>query len=510
MPFQLEHITLAERVVLGCSCVVLAGEYGLITGLAQEYGTSRQFLYDLRDRTRAALEQALGPGRPGRPAIDQRLVVDRAAVERAVLVLHQVVHGSVRGIQECLAEILQADRSVGAIQAVVSAAAERARALAPVPSQPLVAVADELFAAGQPVLAVVDHASGLVAALEPATGRDETTWGCTYLDLAARGVAIGSLTADGARGLAGGAQAAGLPAPRLDHWHTLRDLGRVAHVLEASAYRLLTAADRGQRAVAAAQYQAEHGRRPRRGRPLQAPTDPASVAATTRAAAEAIERADGVAYLVGVVGQVLRPVEATTGRVHQAAEVTGDLTAAARLLRELGGRASAAATVLEERTAGLVGYLDDLDRTLAAPRAALGDATVTFLAWAWHHRHALGLRDAAAAWPAAPALAQQVWDALAATIRGSGMVENLNSVLAFARATHRGLPPTVLALAAVYRNHHRFRRGKRAAYSPLALAGLPSPHWLDALVPRRSPAPDPPAVLQFPSAPAKTVKRFAA
>ena len=44
MPFQLEHITLAERVVLGCSCVMLAGEYGLITGLAQEYGTSRQFL----------------------------------------------------------------------------------------------------------------------------------------------------------------------------------------------------------------------------------------------------------------------------------------------------------------------------------------------------------------------------------------------------------------------------------------------------------------------------------
>ena len=314
MPFQLEHITLAERVALGCSCVMLAGEYGLITGLAQEYGTSRQCLYDLRDRARVALEQALGPGRPGRPPVEQRLVVDRQTVERAVLVLHQVVHGSVRGIQECLAEILETDRSVGAMQGILSATAERARALAPVPSQPLVAVADELFAAGQPVLAVVDHASGLVAALEPATGRDETTWGCTSLDLAARGVAIGSLTADGALGLAAGAQAAGLPAVRLDHWHTLRDLGRVAHVLEARAYRLLTAADRSQRAAAAAQYRAEHGRRPRRGRPLQAPTDPASVAAATRAADEAIARADGVAYLVGAVSQGLRPVEVTTER----------------------------------------------------------------------------------------------------------------------------------------------------------------------------------------------------
>jgi hypothetical protein len=239
MPFQLERITLAERVPLGCSCVVLAGQYGLITGLAREYGTSRQFLYDLRDRTRAALEQALEPGRPGRPAIEQRVVVDRAAVERAVLVLHQVVHGSVRGIQACLAEILETDRSVGAIQAVLSAAAERARALAPVPSQPLVAVADEVFAAGQPVLAVVDHASGLIAALEPATGRDETSWGCPYLDLAARGVTLGSLTADGARGLAAGAEAAGLPAPRLDHWHTPLELAGLPspHWLDALAPR---------------------------------------------------------------------------------------------------------------------------------------------------------------------------------------------------------------------------------------------------------------------------------
>ena len=372
------------------------------------------------------------------------------------------------------------------------------------------AVADELFAAGQPVLAVVDHASGLVAVLEPARRRDETSWGCTYLDLEARGVTIGSLTADGALGLAAGAKAAGLPAVRLDHWHTLRDLGRVAHVLEASAYRLLTAADRSQRAAASAQYRAEHGHRPRRGRPLQVPTDPASVAATTRAAAEAIERADGVAYLVSAVGQVLRPVEASTGRVRRAADVAGDLAVAASLLREVGGRAHEAATLLEERTAGLVGYLDDLDRTLATPRAALGDAVVTFLAWAWHHRHGLGLRDAAEAWPPAPALAQQVWAALAATIRGSGMVENLNSVLAFARATHRGLPPTVLALAAVYRNHHVFRRGKRAGHSPLELAGLASPNWLDALAVRHLPAPDPPPVLEFPSTPANTVKRFAA
>src|SRR6266536_1118774 len=102
MPFRLEHITVPERVKLGCTCLLFSGQYGLVTTLAREYGTSRQFFYDLRERTRRALEPALSPGRPGRPALDRRLVVDERAAERAVLVLHQVAHASVRGIQACL------------------------------------------------------------------------------------------------------------------------------------------------------------------------------------------------------------------------------------------------------------------------------------------------------------------------------------------------------------------------------------------------------------------------
>ncbi len=137
MPFRLEHITLEQRVNLGCECLLFGGRYGVMTGLARGFGTSRQFLYTLRDRTRAALEQALAPGAAGRPAIDQRLVVDRLAVERAVLVLHPVAHASVRTIQECVAEVLQVERSVGTIQGIVAEAAERARAQRPVPAQPL-------------------------------------------------------------------------------------------------------------------------------------------------------------------------------------------------------------------------------------------------------------------------------------------------------------------------------------------------------------------------------------
>ena len=85
------------------------------------------------------------------------------------------------------------------------------------------------------------------------------------------------------------------------------------------------------------------------------------------------------------------------------------------------------------------------------------------------------------------------------------MAETLNSLRAPHRAAHKGLPAPILALFAVYHNHRVFPRGKRAGHSPLALLGLPSPHWLDALGYGRTPAP-----AAFPTRPARTVNRKAA
>ena len=119
MPFRLEHITLAERLELGCLCLLGQGTYGLITELAAALGTSRQFLHRLRARARQALERALAPGPPGRPAVDRRLVVDELAVQRAILVLSQVPQTSVREIQECLGELLGVERSLGYIEGVL-------------------------------------------------------------------------------------------------------------------------------------------------------------------------------------------------------------------------------------------------------------------------------------------------------------------------------------------------------------------------------------------------------
>ena len=509
MPYRLEHITAAERMAVATVLLAGEGQYGVVTALAGALGTSRQFLYTLRDRARTALAQAVAPGRPGRPTVAAQLVVDRAAVERDVVILSQVAHASVRGIQECLEEMVGVERSVGWIEGVLQEAARRAEGLTPVPEGPRQVAADEVYAAGAPVLEVVEPRSGLILTLEHAERRDETAWGCAWLELAERGVEIDGVVADGAEGLRAGARAAGLPEPRLDHWHTLRDLGRVAQVLEHTAYRQIAAAERAERATAEAAYRAIHGRGARRGRPLGGATDPVLVRAAAQAAEDAITRADETADILAVVRAALRPVDPASGQVRTRVAVDTDLRAAAARLRALGGRATEAATLLEARTPGLTAYLDDLDRARAGPRTVLPEDIVRFVAWAWRHQQALGLHadGAAEAWPAAPAAARWIWAALDGVVRASGMVENLNSALDAHRAAHRGLPWPILAVWRVYRNHRVFPRGKRADHSPLDLAGLPAPHWLDALGYRRL---RPSADAAFPARPARSVNTLAA
>ncbi len=267
----------------------------------------------------------------------------------------------------------------------------------------------------------------------------------------------------------------------MDHWPTLRDLGRSSHLLDLEAYRRMTLADKSLRAAASEAYLTEHGRRPQGGRPLKAPTDPTSVRRAVEESEDAIRRADGARYLLEVVKEVLRPLDPRTGRIRRCEEVRAELASAAALLRELGVGVVKAAKALEDRAEALAGYLVTLRARLRRPRELVGEDRVSLMAWAWWHRVGLGLADPAEAWPDQPEAAGQGWAGLEATVRATGMVENLNSVLALHRAAHRGLPSRILAVFQAYRNRQVFARGKRAGHSPLEMLGLPSEHWLDAL-----------------------------
>ena len=331
----------------------------MISKLAREYGVARQLLYRLRDRTRLALAAELAPRRPW-PAPCRGAAAGGPDAGRADGA--DAASGGWCGGAGDLH--LPGGKCWGCGAAWPgyrvcwwrrpSGRGRCGRRLA----GPLLALADEIYAGHRPVLAVVDHASGLVAALEPAAVASAAAWGGVGLDLAARGVPVAEVAADGAHGLAAGTRAAGFGPPRLDHGHALRDLTRITKRLEGEAYRRLEAAERAERAATEAQ-RAATGEPRRVGRPLKAPADAAGVAATARAAAEAVQRADGAA-LVRELGGRSVPAGCRPGAGGCAPPPRRWPTCRPRrtCCSKWGGRAAAAGGPLQRHAHGLAAYLE--------------------------------------------------------------------------------------------------------------------------------------------------------
>ena len=97
--YRLSHIDLSTRIALGLRMLDPAREWGEVSQLAREYGVSRKFLYEVAAQAQQALQSALAPKQAGRKPQSTQLVVDRAFLDRAMLVLATALPGSMRGIQ---------------------------------------------------------------------------------------------------------------------------------------------------------------------------------------------------------------------------------------------------------------------------------------------------------------------------------------------------------------------------------------------------------------------------
>jgi hypothetical protein len=63
--YQLNHLDLSTRMALALRMLDPQRRWGEATQLARSYGTSRKFLYALRQRTAGALQASLEPHAPG-------------------------------------------------------------------------------------------------------------------------------------------------------------------------------------------------------------------------------------------------------------------------------------------------------------------------------------------------------------------------------------------------------------------------------------------------------------
>jgi hypothetical protein len=482
--YRLSHIDLSTRIALGLQMLDPKREWGKVTELACQYGVSRKFLYHLAAQAEQALSSALAAKPTGRKSKSTEVVIDRAFLCRAMLILAIVLPGSMRGIQLALELLFGRHCALGLLSETLHAYGEAARqynAQSDIPL-PVLGEVDEIFQGRQPCLTVVDGRSFLVLHLSPEQHRDATTWGVTFLELLERGVQFHDVASDGALGIHAGMRDAELAVPlRSDLFHLLRKAHQITRHLEAQAYHAIETTE-----LARSIEQQAPEAQPRRGRPKSCKV---SYTEAQRLESRAIECYDTWCWLLDELRQALQPFNAR-GELASSSEARQTLETVAVLLKSM--------DVIKVRSFArlkVLGHLEELiaplawlEQTLAPHRTDLDTETEAFIVWAWQHRHTLSIdADDLTGVPAGAARA--FWSALDLFHRASSLAESLHSWLRPHLRAHRGMPDWLLPLLQLFWNHHTFQRGKRKGHSPVELAGVEQayswPEVLDLLVKRQ-------------------------
>lgn len=465
--YRLSHIGLSTRTMLGLRMLDPTRRWGEVSQLAREYGVSRKFLYELHTQAQQALQSALAPKQAGRKPQSTQLMVNRAFLHRAMIVLATALPGTIRGIQLALELLFERHCANGLLSETLQAYGEAARqynAQLTVPL-PVLGEVDEIFQGRQPCLTVVDGRSFLVLHLSAEQRRDATTWGLTLLDLVERGVQFHDIASDGALGIQAGVRDAELAVPlRCDLFHLIRKGYQITRHLEAKAYQAIETAERARSIEQQAQ---EPG--PRRGRPKACKV---SYAEAQRLESQAIEHYDTWCWLFAEMRQALGPFNAQ-GDLISSSEARETLETVALLLKSMGitKAHSFARWQISGHLEDLVAPLVWLERTLAPYRANLDPSVEAFIVWAWCHRRTLHI-DVERLAEVPTDLARAFWATLELFHRASSLAESLHSWLRPHLCAHRGMPDWLLPLLQLFWNHHTFQRGKRKGQSPLELAGV--------------------------------------
>lgn len=489
-----QDITLGQRIGIAMTVAANPGVYGLVSGLAREYQTSRQFIYTLEKKVVTAVEEALVPRKPGPTASPFMLEIDRAHLDRSILSLAMVGHASERAIAECLGTILRVEPSLGYVNGVLARASQEAcqfnEGLGLLLPEAEVGI-DELYAQRKGNLVAVHPESLLILAAKETRRVDGESWQGTVDEMARRGVRIARLASDG------GAAIRAMVAKwvevdhYLDLWHALRHVGRAVGVLERAAY-------------AAIAKEEEKGRKAKRmpNSPMMGGVVHEDYQRARQEARLAIERYEGLRLLATWVREALEPIEPGSGRIRGKGECLGDLSAATELMRELGvSAASKLADYLDQSGPGLLAYVDRLQLLVAEIVRELGEEGVRYLCreWQLERKRDRGRAEGGASrqqhylrahlisllyWGGGYSGARKrVAAVLGSILRGSSLVECVNSLLRPYAELRKSLGQPFLDLFTLYRNAHVFKRGKRAGHSPFQLAGIQTPEgtWTDWL-----------------------------
>lgn len=158
---RLTHLDLSTRLTLVLEVLhpIPERQWERATELARSFSISRTLLYQLHVRVAAVIVEALSPHQPGPGAQEVFLILDRAFIQQAVVIL-SLLKGTVRDIQKglpcCSALVARWATSVSLNAAGAKATAQSQALVVPVP---ILGEADEIFQGRKPCLTLVDGRS---------------------------------------------------------------------------------------------------------------------------------------------------------------------------------------------------------------------------------------------------------------------------------------------------------------------------------------------------------------
>jgi len=241
---KMPHLGLTDILFLAAVVHIPERPYGVITWLADFYRISRVSVYALGERV--ALRLTKPTELLSLPEPVEKETVNKARLDRTILTTLFPGNASIRPTIAILKEAFDTQRSIGYIGTLRLEAGQRAGDVLSrvdyTPMGPLIALRDETFFQGRPMLLLVDPVSTTIVAAHVCADRQADTWALTLMMAQEQGVSLIGLTEDMAKMYGKSLKLAGMEAKpqQKDVWHIERDGVTTRRALERTAYRAMS------------------------------------------------------------------------------------------------------------------------------------------------------------------------------------------------------------------------------------------------------------------------------
>lgn len=480
--------------------------WGIVTWMAGVFLLSRPSLYALTQRTR---ERLLRPDVEAVAALAGseeagEIVVSPQRLVRTVLTAAFPGKIALRPLQQVLAEAFDESRSVGWLSEQLTEAGQRAgEVLSGIDTSPLgtlIAVRDETFFQGQPLLLVIDPVSTVILKATVAPDRQAETWGALLLMVQDQGATLGGLVEDMARMYGQSVREAELDLDiQKDVWHIERDGVQVQTDLERAALRATRQVMELEEQLLAAWNDDLFTQK-------YVPTVTKEERLYEQHAAFStwfIHLCDALEVVDLASGEIRdKTTNAWLLEESLTALESVDHERVAKWVRTLRRYQTQLLTCLDWLASALTSYEQELAQTLTDNPART--QFMRLVARTWRLRQALisghtqltsmaqkseqALQTALGGSPSLVRLAQRLTKILDGACRASSLVENINGLLKQFLHNRRSFRNTetlqhYLDLFTLWHNMRIYQRGKRQGKSPYQWAGIqPASHdWLELL-----------------------------